>query len=182
MYSQRDGNASSCSDTDTMQAQALLDALAEPERTMFEKAEAMAAILKTQNWTPETIAARLGVSQSTVANRLRLLRYSEEERRRITEARLTERHARTLLRLTGEARLFMIDAVIRRHLTVAETEAAVDAALERNPNAATFAENGFEDALRQAVELLRHAGATVCIERTGEETEIVLRVPAARRA
>ena len=149
---------------------------------MFEKAEAMAALLKTQNWTQETIAARLGVSQSTVANRLRLLRYSEEERRRITEARLTERHARTLLRLTGEARLSMIDTVIRRHLTVAETEAAVDAALERNPNAATFAENGFEDALRQAVELLRRAGATVCIERTGEETEIVLRVPAARRA
>lgn len=65
-----------------------------------------------------------------MANRLRLLRLTSEERRAMQEAGLSERHARALLRLPeGEPREAALAAVIKRRLSVSETEAYVDAQL-----------------------------------------------------
>lgn len=80
--------------------------------------------------TQSECAVRLGRSQSSVANRLRLLRLTSEERRAMQEAGLSERHARALLRLPeGEPREAALAAVIKRRLSVSETEAYVDAQL-----------------------------------------------------
>ena len=73
--------------------------------------------------TQEEAAARLGKSQSSIANKLRLLRLGEEERHIITEAKLTERHARALLRLEKEEeRLAALKVVAERGMNVAQTE------------------------------------------------------------
>lgn len=83
--------------------------------------------------TQAELAARLGVSQSYVANRLRLLSLSDEAQKRIIEGGVSERHARALLRLhTEEERLKLIDAIIERGMSVREVEAVVDAAVDRD--------------------------------------------------
>ena len=94
--------------------------------------------------TQSECAARLGRSQSSVANRLRLLRLTDAERRAMEEAGLSERHARALLRLTDAAqRKAALHVILQRHLSVAETEGYVETLLrppERRELGALLAE------------------------------------------
>lgn len=94
---------------------------------MFEEAAALSGMLKMRGTTQESLARSIGVTQSYIANKLRLLRHTEEHRKIILEAGLTERHARSLLRIEDEdTRGELLTRIIDRGLTVAESEALVD--------------------------------------------------------
>lgn len=98
---------------------------------MFDEARALDGMIKMCNMTQAEIAKKLGVSQSYVGNKLRLLKFSDEIQRLIIDGGLCERHARTILRLDDEDKMReVIEKVRTRHLTVAECEAAVDLLLE----------------------------------------------------
>ncbi len=77
--------------------------------------------------TQEEAALRLGKSQSTLANKLRLLRLTQEERKKISENGLTERHARALLRVDDvELRGKVLDAILAQHLNVQQTDQFIE--------------------------------------------------------
>ena len=98
---------------------------------LFEEAEALEVLLRHYRLTQGELAARLGQSRSAVANKLRLLRFSQEEKKIILDNALTERCARTLLRLQDDrARAFALRTVVERGYTVRQTEMLVDALLE----------------------------------------------------
>ena len=81
---------------------ALIENIQREGLSMFEQAGAIAALIDIYSLTQEQIAAHLSASQSYVANKLRLLKLSEQERELITEGRLTERHARACLKIKDE--------------------------------------------------------------------------------
>ena len=94
---------------------------------MFEEARAIEGTLKLCNITQKELADRMGVSQSYIANKLRLLLFPTYLEKLITKHGISERHARALLRLdTDEDRLEILEKVIARDLTVRECEALVD--------------------------------------------------------
>ena len=94
---------------------------------MFEEARAMSGTLKLCNITQKELAERMGVSQSYVANKLRLLSFSPYLEKLITKYEISERHARAILRLESEEdRLEILEKVRSRNLTVRECEALVD--------------------------------------------------------
>lgn len=96
---------------------------------MFSEARAMYATMRLCAMTQKELGMRLGVTQSYVANKLRLLELTEEEQRQILEAALSERHARALVKLKDQGqREQILKKVIDRHLTVRECEALVDIA------------------------------------------------------
>ena len=95
---------------------------------MFEEARAMAGTLKLCGLTQEALASQMGVSQSYIANKLRLLGFSPEAEEMIIKSGISERHARAILRLSDDgARRNMITRVAERGLTVRECEALIDA-------------------------------------------------------
>ena len=99
---------------------------------MFDEAAALSGMLKMRGTTQESLARSIGVTQSYIANKLRLLRHTEEHRKIILEAGLTERHARSLLRIEDEGvRGELLTRIIDRGLTVAESEALVDIYYEK---------------------------------------------------
>ena len=105
----------------------IIENLLRDDLNMFEQAESFNLLITTFNLTQEDVAARVSLSQSAVANKLRLLRYSPEERELILQSGLTERHARTLLRLPDAAsRIRFIKLVAKDKLNVASTESLVD--------------------------------------------------------
>ena len=109
---------------------AILERLERGEHNMFEMAESFSLLMRDFQLTQEEIARKLGLSQSAVANKLRLLRLTQEERAYILQNGLTERHARALLRLTEEGqRRAVLQEVARHKLNVAQTEAKIDAFL-----------------------------------------------------
>lgn len=98
---------------------------------MFEEARALRTMIKMCNMTQSEIAERMGVSQSYVANKLRLLNFPDVIQKSIVDAKLTERHARTLLRITEAEKLSIaIEQIKARKLNVADTEALVDVIVE----------------------------------------------------
>ena len=98
---------------------------------MFDEARAMSGTMELCKITQKELAERMGVSQSYVANKLRLLSLSPHMERLIIKHKISERHARALLRLESENdRLEVLEKVIARELTVRECEALVDLAVD----------------------------------------------------
>ncbi len=104
--------------------------------------------------TQSEIANKMGVSQSYVANKIRLLNFSDAAQERIIAAGLSERHARLLLRIKGEDKLYSaIENIRAMHLTVAASEALVDGIiLDDMPRKIT--ENSAGDGIRRFEEML----------------------------
>ena len=101
--------------------------------TMFEEARAIKGLISMQGKTQCELAEMMGTSQSYIANKLRLLYLSDEEEKRITEYGLSERHARGLLRIKDrKERLLMIEKIHDMKLSVAASDALIDAELAYN--------------------------------------------------
>jgi len=78
---------------------ALIENLQREQLTAIEEANAYYQLLHLHELTQEALAQRLGKSQSTIANKLRLLKLPEEIQQAILKNEITERHARALLKL-----------------------------------------------------------------------------------
>ncbi len=132
---------------------------------MFEEARALEGTIKMCKYTQSDIAKRLGVSQSYVANKLRLLSFPEDMRQKIREAGLTERHARAILKLKREgAQREALRKIIDGKLNVKESEAIIDMLSDSDMpyiiNRAGEYEriNTFKEALDGAVKNLKSLG------------------------
>ena len=110
---------------------ALVENLQRRDLDFLEEAMALDRLIHTYDLSQDEAARRIGKSQSAVANKLRLLKLSPRLLDRLRQNGLTERHARALLRLeTEEQQWEVLEYVIDHHLTVAQTEAYIEARLD----------------------------------------------------
>ena len=132
-------------------AQAIVETVRREEIGLFECAAAIAALVERTGCTQEACAAMLGVSQSFVANKLRLLRLTAEERRLMLEGGLAERHGRALLRFPDPAdRLPVLRAMIGREMNVASAEEYVESLLRADARAEARARRSASSGTRPA--------------------------------
>ena len=118
------------SDSDSA-AVALVENLQRQDLSFMEEAEAYSALIAIHGFTQEHIAAKLGKNQSTIANKLRLLRLSERVKACIAENNLTERHARAILRISDEEKqLSALKKICENSYNVQETDEYIDKLLE----------------------------------------------------
>ncbi|GAA0745682.1 nucleoid occlusion protein [Clostridium oceanicum] len=102
---------------------ALLENLQREDLNYFEEAEAYNNLIKDHFYTQEKLAEAIGKKQSTIANKIRLLKLDKNIRKRIVENKLTERHGRALLKLRDkELQNKILDIVIEKKLNVKKTE------------------------------------------------------------
>lgn len=114
-----------CSDKDSALL-ALIENLQRTDLNMFEEARGVARLIRKYGLTQEQAAIKLGKKQSTIANKLRLLRLGFEEQEWILTANLSERHARNLLRINDEGlRREVLSRIISDGLSVSEAEELV---------------------------------------------------------
>ena len=119
---------------------ALVENLQRRDLDYIEQAQGMARLISLFGLSQEECAARLGMSQSAVANKLRLLRLPEDVLDTLRGEGLTERHGRALLRLPDDdARRAVLRLIVEQRLNVAETERRVESFLAEN---AENTENG----------------------------------------
>ena len=106
---------------------AIIENLLREDLNMFEEAYGFKKLIENHHLTQDEVAKRMSVSQSAVANKLRLLRLSYEEQQLILEYNLTERHARALLRVDGKENRFQILKFITENkLNVSATEIYIE--------------------------------------------------------
>ncbi len=102
---------------------ALIENIQRSDLNFFEEAEAISILIKEYGMTQEDAAIRLGMAQSTIANKLRLLKLTSIERKMIISNNLSERHARALLKLDdADIRHQVLVCIIENNLTVDKTE------------------------------------------------------------
>ncbi|WLR50857.1 nucleoid occlusion protein [Bacillus tianshenii] len=117
-------------DTETASV-ALIENLQREELSSIEEATAYAKLLELHGLTQEALARQLGKGQSTIANKLRLLKLPDEVQNAIMEKKITERHARALIPLKeAELQVKLLKEVIQSRLNVKQTEDRVVKMLE----------------------------------------------------
>ena len=166
---------------------ALIENLQRENLNYIEEAMGYTNLMKSFNLTQEQLAQRLGKSQSTIANKIRLLKLSDDIRVKLLKNGLTERHARALLRLDSEeAQLKMIHEISERGLTVSQAEKRIDRIQETRGERKT---NGRTkpiirdmrivlNTIREAVSVMHNAGLYPEVDETVEQDfiEVTIRL------
>lgn len=165
---------------------ALIENLQREGLTAIEEAFAYQKLMEIHQLTQESLAQRLGKSQSTIANKIRLLQLSEPVKQALMERKITERHARALLSLnTEELQVKVLDNIIDKDLNVKQTEIKVDFYKEvlkaKKINRISFSKDVrlALNTIRQSVEMINSSGMKVNTNESDYEEyyEIIIKIP-----
>ncbi len=109
----------------------IIENLQRSDLSLFEEAEGINYLINEYGMSFSEVAQQLGIAQSTLSNKLRVLRLDTTLRERITAAALSERHARALIRLPKEYRADALDKIIGEALSIRESEKYIEQLLEK---------------------------------------------------
>jgi ParB family transcriptional regulator, chromosome partitioning protein len=144
-------------DTETASV-ALIENLQREELSPIEEAIAYGKLLELHNLTQEALAQRLGKGQSTVANKLRLLKLPQPIQESLLNKVITERHARSLIPLKDpEKQVMVLSEIIEKNLNVKQTEERVVRLLEQKNQKPKPKRKAFSKDMRIAVNTIRQS-------------------------
>ena len=159
-------------------AAALVENLQRQDLDFVEEARGISSLMSRYSLSQEQAARLLGKSQSAVANKLRLLRHSEQVLRALREYDLTERHARALLKLPHEHQKLQAIAVIhRQNMSVARAEQYIESLLQApNQQPAKTDVTAFLQRVSQTLQRIQQSGIPAVSERRETDSQIVLTI------
>lgn len=167
---------------------ALIENIQRADLNFFEEAAAIEELISFYGMTQEDAAKRLGIAQSTLANKIRLLKLTEDERELVLKTKLTERHARALLRLpSGQARLDVIEKAYKESMNVEKTEAYISQLLDDEKTKQSYKKRAsvfkdvrlFFNTINNAVKTMQSAGVNAQTQKRHRDgfTEFVITIP-----
>lgn len=166
---------------------ALIENIQRQDLSVFDEAEAIAKLIDFYGMTQEDAAVKLGKSQSTIANKLRILKLDQETKNKITEYGLTERHARALLKLPEERRIEAVEAIHNRNLNVEATERLIETMMNKQTEIESLRKRSvvfkdvrlFVNTINKAVEMMKAAGINADSKKIQQEDfiEYIVRIP-----
>ena len=162
---------------------ALIENLQREDLHYLEEAEGYEKLMNQFHITQEAMAARVGKKQSTIANKLRLLRLSAPVRKVLMAAELSERHARALLKLPDdEKRLEVLETIVAKNFSVRQTEEYINKLLDgkseekRKRMVIVNDVRIYLNSIKQVVDAVKTAGIPVAMEQTLEGDEVIISV------
>jgi ParB family chromosome partitioning protein len=164
---------------------AMIENLQRQDLHFFEEAEGFANLMNDYGFTQEALAVRVGKTQSTVANKIRILKLSDTVRDFIQQNELTERHARALLKLKDEAsQLEVLQKITKQGLNVRKTEDLIEAMLDdnvksgRNTVFIPFIRDIriLTNSIKESLETVRHSGIDSKFDMEQTETGCEIRI------
>ena len=160
---------------------ALIENLQREDLHFLEEAEGYEQLMDQFHLTQEAMAARVGKKQSTIANKLRLLRLSGEIRKLLVEKELSERHARALLKLDDDAkRMEALQVIIQRGYSVRQTDeyiAKLIADKQQEKKKRLVIVNDvriYLNSIKQVVNAIKDVGIPCNMEQTIEGDEVIV--------
>ncbi len=167
----------------------LIENLQREGLTSIEEAIAYQKLIEIHQLTQESLAQRLGKSQSTIANKIRLLHLCEPVKTALLERKITERHARAMLALPSEElQLKILQEVESKELNVKQTETriafileSINQAKEKKPKRYSFSKDVrlAVNTIRQSVDMVVGSGMPIVTDEHDYEDryEIVIKIP-----
>ena len=165
---------------------ALIENLQREDLHFLEEAEGYEKLMDEFHLTQDAMAARVGKKQSTIANKLRLLRLSAQVREIIHESGLTERHARALLKLESEEQqLQVLTTIVAKGFSVRQTEEYIAKLLSAEEKQAKKKRliivndvRIYLNSIKQVVNAIKDVGIPVVMEQDvdGDDVVVSLRI------
>ncbi len=166
---------------------ALIENLQRKDLHYLEEAEGYEKLVNTFHLTQESMAIRVGKKQSTIANKLRLLRLPVSVRNKLHDSKLTERHARVLLKLENEeTQKAVLQKVLKGNLNVRQTEALVEKTLKeigkldkKKPRIVIVNDvRIYLNSIREIMETVKTSGIPASMEQDmdGDDVVVTLRI------
>ena len=157
---------------------AMIENLQRQDLDFIEEAQGIARLMQICLMSQEQTARLLGKSQSAVANKLRILRHSEQVLAALRHYGLTERHARALLKLPTEPEKMAAIAVIARlNMSVARAEKYIEDLLDKKDDKTAKVNVGaFLNNLNQSLQRIQLSGIPAISERRETDSQIVLTI------
>lgn len=168
---------------------ALIENLQREQLTAIEEAHAYAQLLELHQLTQEALAQRLGKSQSTIANKLRLLKLPASIQEAILNKKITERHARALLRVKEEEQqLQLLTQLLEEEWSVKQVEEHIkvltalhmeeEKPKKKKPRVKVISKDVriALNTIKQSVQLITKSGINVETEQIEEEDHYVVTV------
>lgn len=162
---------------------ALIENLQREDLHFLEEAEGYEQLMEQFHLTQEAMATRVGKKQSTIANKLRLLKLSLNVRGELRAAGLTERHARALLKLKEEAQqLEVLAVIVKNGYNVRQTEQYIEKLLEEKQpekKKRMLIVNDvriYLNSIKQVVDTIKIAGIPCEMEQSLENDEVVIQL------
>ena len=138
---------------------ALIENMQREDLNAIELALAMQRIMRIEDLTQVELAERLGYKQSTVANKIRLLRLPEYIKKGIADNLITERHARALLKVKAENLQEVYQTIVERNYTVSKTEEYIKSLSHKTRNRGVSSDVKIGvNTIKEAFEMCRKAG------------------------
>ncbi len=166
---------------------AMIENLQRENLNFFDEAEGYSNLISDFNITQEELAQKIGKTQATIANKIRILKLSPMVKKIIKNNNLTERHARALLKLPNEAmQTRALKKIIENNLNVTQTDEYIDFLLtpKRQPNnqrsTRIFKDiRIFSNTIKQAIDMMNKSGVKAYSEKTenDEYIEYIVKIP-----
>ncbi|MDO4744192.1 MAG: nucleoid occlusion protein [Clostridia bacterium] len=169
---------------------ALIENIQRENLGYIEEAEAFCSLISDHGITQEELAVRLGKNQSTIANKIRILKLSAAVRSLLAENNLSERHARALLKLPDEkSRLKALNIIIKKGLNVVKTEELIAGLMTDSEGGTRDKEQKnirifrdvriFSNTIKQAVDMMKRSGIAAESQKTENEEfiEYTIKIP-----
>lgn len=166
-----------------MAEMALVENIQREDLSAIEEAKAFKVMIESHALTQEKIAAKMGKSQSSIANKLRLLQLPTNIQDAVSNHVITERHARALLGMDANRQAHVFTKVVEQNLNVKQTEALVEhhkEAKEVKKNTTRGITRNLRVALNTlhaTVKMIQKTGINVDVQENSEEDyiEVVLK-------
>ena len=166
---------------------ALIENIQRKDLDFVEEAEGISALIRLFGMSQEEAANRLGKSQPSIANKLRLLRLPPDILDRLRDEGLTERHGRALLRLKNVDEQRLACAVmLREQMNVARAEEYIDTIVQMpREEPETIRRKTlfilkdvrvFLNTLTHGLEIMKQGGIAAGLEKRETDTELVLTI------
>lgn len=165
---------------------ALVENVQRENLTAIEEARAYVQIMRQASLTQEEVAKKIGKTQSTVANKIRLLNLPEEIRDGILQRQITERHARALLSLSGDKQIEAYHNIVDRQYNVRQAEGYIEELKEDRPKKKKQSTKGFTrntqigiNSVNQCIQMIKKTGIDVTseIDETLTDVRVIIKFP-----
>ena len=166
-----------------MAEMALVENIQRENLSAIEEAKSYVEIMKYSGLNQSQLALRVGKSQSSIANKIRLLNLDEDVQEAVSTKKISERHARALIGLDEEKQLDALEKIVKKGMTVAQTEKMLKEQAQPKKEKKKVMLKGISknikiaiNTIHQAVSMVNRAGTAAEINEEEHEDEVIITI------
>ena len=166
-----------------MAEMALVENIQRENLSAIEEAKSYVEIMKYSGLNQSQLALRVGKSQSSIANKIRLLNLDEDVQEAVSTKKISERHARALIGLDEEKQHDALEKIVKKGMTVAQTEKMLKEQAQPKKEKKKVMLKGISknikiaiNTIHQAVSMVNRAGPAAEINEEEHEDEVIITI------